>query len=183
MTAPRKTGKTGSRNPANKGVTPVAAWKKSAQSPLLTLPSGNVMRVKKIGLQALMKTGKMPNSLMAYADAAVKKGKKQEVTEKQMVEILQDEDQVREIANFMDTVTIICAEEPEVHPLPDDGVEKDPDLLYVDEIDEEDKSFLFQAVMGGTTDVETFRAEQSGNVAAVRRRQNMGSQAKRTPRD
>lgn len=182
MTAPRKTGKTGSRNPANQP-TAVSTWKKSSQSPLLTLPSGNTMRVKKIGLQALMKTGKMPNSLMAYAEQAVQKGKKQEVTQNDMVAILQDEEKVREIAIFMDQVTIICAEEPIVHELPDDGVEKDPDLLYIDEVSEEDKSFLFQAVMGGTTDVETFREEQSGNVAAVRRRQNVGSKAKQPPRD
>jgi hypothetical protein len=182
MTAPRKSGKTGSRNPANKP-TDASTWKKTTQAPLLTLPSGNVMRVQKIGLQALMKTGKMPNSLMAYADRAVKKGKKQEVTDEDMVKVLQDEDQLREISNFMDTVTIICAQEPKVYPVPEEGVERDDDLLYVDDIDEDDKSFLFQAVMGGTTDVETFRAERAGNVAAVRRRQNMGGKAKQSPRD
>lgn len=182
MTASQRNGKHGSGNPA-KQVTSAKAWKASTKAPLLTLPSGNVMRVRKIGLQALMRTGIMPNSLMAYADRAVKKGKKQEVTEADMIDILKDEDQVKEIAKFMDEVTILCAEEPEVHRLPDEGVEKDDDLLYVDEIDEEDKSFLFQAVMGGTTDVETFRAEHAGNVAAVRRREDVGGKAKRPPRN
>lgn len=182
MTAPQKSGKTGSRNPGNRP-TSVAAWKKSSASPMLTLPSGNTMRVKKIGLQALMKTGIMPNSLMTYAQNAVKKGKKEEVTEVDMLEILQDEKQVKEIAKFMDEVTIICAEEPQVHRLPAEGVEKDDDLLYVDEVDDEDKMFLFQVVTGGTTEVETFREEHASNVAAVRGRQNMGSKAKRPRRD
>lgn len=182
MTASQRNGKQGSRNPANKP-TAVSTWKKSAQAPILVLPSGNAMRVRKIGLQALMKTGKMPNSLMAYAEKAVKKGKKQEVTEQDMLAILQDEEQIREIAKFMDEVTILCAEEPVVHPVPEEGVERSDELLYVDEIDEEDKSFLFQAVMGGTTDVETFRSEHAGNVAAIRGRENVGGKAKRAPRD
>jgi hypothetical protein len=182
MTAPQKTGKTGSRNPANRP-TAVSAWKKQAASPLLTLPSGNTMRVRKMGLQALMKTGKMPNSLMTYAQKAVQKGKKEEVSEVDMMEILQDEEKIKEIGQFMDEVTILCAEEPEVHPLPEEGVEKDDNLLYVDEVDEEDKMFLFQVVTGGTTEVETFREEHAGNVAAVRGRQDLGGKAKRARRD
>jgi hypothetical protein len=181
MTASQRNGKHGSGNPAKK-VTSAAAWKKSAQVPPLTLPSGNVMRVRKIGLQALMKTGKMPNSLMAYAERAVKKGKREEVTEQDMLAILQDEEQIKEIATFMDEVTMLCAEEPQVHPVPEAGVERQDDLLYVDEIDEEDKSFLFQAVMGGTTDVETFRAEHAGYVAAVRGRKDVGGKAKQPRR-
>lgn len=182
MTASRRDGKTGSRNPA-KQVTSVSTWKKQAQSPLLTLPSGNVMRVKKIGLQALMRTGIMPNSLMGYAEKAVQKGKKQEVSEVDMLEILKDDKKVAEIATFMDEVTILCAEEPEVHHLPDEGVEKDDNLLYVDEVSEEDKMFLFQAVTGGTTEVETFREEHARNVAAVHRRENVGGKAKQPRRD
>lgn len=182
MTASQRNGKTGSRNPA-KQPTSVSAWKKSAEVPILILPSGNAMRVRKIGLQALMKTGIMPNSLMSYAEKAVKKGKKEEVTEADMVSILADEKQVREIARFMDEVTLLCAQEPEVHRVPEEGVERDPNLLYVDEIDEEDKSFLFQAVMGGTTDVEQFRAEHAGNVAAVRGRENVGGKAKQSGRN
>lgn len=181
MTASRRNGKQQSGNPANRP-TSVASWKKSSASPLITMPSGNVMRIRKIGLQAVMATGVMPNSLMAYADRAVKKGKKQEVTEADMVNILQDPQQLAEISKFMDDITILCAEEPAVHPLPEEGVEKDDELLYVDEVDEEDKMFLFQVVTGGTTQVETFREEHARNVAAVHRRQDMGGKAKRSPR-
>lgn len=182
MTASRKTGKTGSRNPANQP-TSVAQWKKNALPPLVTLPSGNAMRVKKMGLQALMRTGKMPNSLMSYAEKAVKKGKKEEVTDADMMEILQDKKKLEEIAKFMDEVVILCAAEPEVHPIPEEGVERNDEILYVDEIDEEDKNFIFQVVTGGTTDVENFREEHSRNVAALRGRENMGGSSKRSPRN
>lgn len=177
MTATRKSGKTGSKNPANKP-TPVSAWKKSSEPPLMMMPSGNYMRVKKIGLKALMATGAMPNSLMSFAQKAVAKGKKETVSDEDMVDILKDPKRVAEITEFMDKVAILCAAEPAIHPTPDEGVERDDDLLYVDEVDEEDKMFLFQVVTGGTTDVEQFRAEHAGNVASLRGREDLELPAK-----
>lgn len=189
MTAPR-TGKTGSRNPANReprqqkaAPTPVSAWKKSAEIPILELPSGNAMRVKKIGLQSLMATGIIPNSLMGFVQKAVAKGKAEQVTEDDMAALLADENRIREITELMDKVTVLCAQEPEVHPLPDEGVERDDEALYIDEVDGEDKMFIFQVVCGGTTDLEQFRAEQQRNVAPLHRRENVGGSSQRPRRN
>lgn len=172
MTAPRRTGKTGSKNPAAKP-TSVAAWKKSAVAPPVLMPSGNYMRIKKIGLQALIKMGTMPNSLMAVAQKAVAKGQKEEVSDADMVDMLNDPKKVEEIGRFMDQVTILCAQEPEIHPLPPEGVERNDEFLYIDEVDEEDKMFLFQVVTGGTTDVETFRKQHESTVASLRGREDV----------
>lgn len=166
MTASRK-------KPPAKAPTSVAAWKKSSVPPLIEMPSGNWMRVRKIGLQALIKTGVMPNSLMGIAQKAVAEGKKEEVSESDMLALLQDEKKVEEIGRFMDEVVILCAFEPKVHKLPEAGVERDDDKLYVDEIEDEDKMFLFQVVTGGTTDIEAFRQETGATMAAVRRRQDL----------
>ncbi len=175
MTASRSTGKTGSRNPANKP-TAVSAWKKTSLAPPIELPSGNVMRVKKVGMQTLMKIGIMPNSLMAFATKAVGKGtgKPEEMSDEEMASIATDPDKIREISNFMDSMVMFVAQEPEVYPLPDEGVEKDPGQLYIDEIDDEDKMFIFQVVTGGTTDIESFRAEHSSSMDAIRGRQDLG---------
>lgn len=173
MTAPRKTGKTGSRNPANKATT-ASAWKKSALPPLIEMPSGNMMRVRKIGMQALMKTGIMPNSLLSIAQKAVQKGKGDgEVSEDEMLELMQDPEKVGQIGDFMDRVTILCAAEPTVLALPDEGVERDEDQLYVDDIEEEDKMFIFQIVTGGTADVEQFRNELGSTMASIRGREDV----------
>jgi hypothetical protein len=140
------------------------------------MPSGNFMRIKKIGLQALVKTGKMPNALMGIAQKAVSKGdtgKIEGVGDDDLLELIQDEEKVQQIADFMDTVTILCAQEPKVHAVPDDGVERDPELLYVDEIEEEDKMFIFQVVTGGTTDVEEFRKSTGATMASIRGRQDL----------
>jgi hypothetical protein len=169
MTAPRKTGKTGSRNPAAKP-TSVSAWKKSSLAPVLELPSGKAMRVKKVGLPTLMKLGIMPNSLMGIAQKAVGKGtgKADEMSQEEMAELISDPKKMNDIADAMDGVLIFVAQEPQVYPLPGDGVEKDPELLYVDEVDDEDKLFVFQAVTGGTTEVESFREEHVAGMAAIR---------------
>lgn len=179
MTAPRKTGKTGSRNPANKA-TSVTAWKKTSTAPPIELPSGNFMRVKKVGMQTLMRVGIMPNSLMTFAQRAVGKGtgKPTEMTDEEMMEIASDPKKIEEIANFMDRMVMFVAQEPEVHPLPEGDEPRDPELLYVDEIDEEDKSFIFQVVTGGTTDLESFRGEHEASVATLRGREDLGLPSK-----
>lgn len=176
MTASQRNGKQGSRNPAKKP-TSVSAWKKSAEIPPLELPSGNYMRIRKIGLQALIQTGIMPNSLMSIAQKAVAKGSDGKaapgVEEAQLLDLVNDSGKVAEISKFMDNVMVHCAQEPEVHPVPHDEVDRDPELLYVDEVEEEDKMFVFQVVTGGTTDVEAFRRETGTTMAAIRGRQDV----------
>lgn len=153
--------------------TSVAEFKKKNIIPLLELPSGCHMRIRKIGMQALISTGVMPNSLLPIAQKAVAKGKAEEVSEDQLAELVADEKAVADIVRFMDEMTIMVAAEPEVHRLPKQGVERDPDLLYIDEIAEEDKMFIFQVVTGGTTDVEQFRSEAGATMAAIRGREDL----------
>jgi len=53
------------------------------------------------------------------------------------------------------------------------GLVEDPEelrsdfKLYIDEIPDEDKQFIFQWISGGTRDLEAFRAQLQNNVAAV----------------
>jgi hypothetical protein len=65
-----------------------------------------------------------------------------------------------------DNVTIYCVVEPMVNPLPADGVRND-DLLYVDEIDLEDKLFILNFGVGGSRDLEAFRLATDGGVGSV----------------
>lgn len=45
--------------------------------------------------------------------------------------------------------------------------ERNDDLLYVDDVDEEDKMFIFNYVVGGSADAERFRSEAAQRVAAL----------------
>lgn len=172
MTAPRKTS---ARKPATAKPTSASAWKAASVAPPVEMPSGNFMRIKKVGLQTLMQVGIMPNSLMQIATKAVGKGtgKAEEASNEDLAELAADPKKVEELSTFIDKMVVFVAQEPEVLPLPDQGVERDPEVLYVDEIDDEDKMFILQVVTGGTTDLEQFRAQHSANVVAVRGLENV----------
>ncbi len=66
-----------------------------------------------------------------------------------------------------DAVLLHVVIEPHVLPVPPPEEARDPDGLYVDDVDLEDKVFLFNWAVGGTADVEAFRKEQADNLAVV----------------
>jgi hypothetical protein len=161
-------------------VTPVSAWK-AKRDDRQKLPSGKVMRLRNVGFQAFIKAGIIPNSLMATVDKAVNTG------EEPSIDDLQNEDtDLTEMFELVDEVMIFVAIEPEVHRVPmrggSDGKkvevpmsERDPDKLYVDEIDDQDKMFVFGITTGGTRDVEQFRSEQANSMASVQRSEGVVS--------
>jgi len=74
------------------------------------------------------------------------------------------------IAAAADMLNIICVEaviEPKVHAVPAEGEERNDELLYVDEVDLNDKAFISQFVMGGTRDLAQFRGEYEATVESL----------------
>lgn len=69
--------------------------------------------------------------------------------------------------DLMDKVLVACVVDPPVARPPADGEPRDPELLYADDVDFEDKSFLLQWAMGGTGDWERFRRESKQLVDGV----------------
>lgn len=55
----------------------------------------------------------------------------------------------------------------ELRDIDADGDQLEVDWLYADEVDFDDKNFIYGWSMGGTTDLEQFRAEQTSNVESV----------------
>lgn len=143
-------------------VTPVSAWKARAGGQPLELPSGNVALVRVPGMQAFVASGIIPNSLMPIVNEAIEKH-----TTPSMEEVMANTNMLRDMTVFMDNVVIHCFTEPKVHHVPNPGVDREPDKLYVDEIDAEDKSFVFQLACGGTRDLERFRRERDEAMADV----------------
>lgn len=156
--------------------TAVKEWKKAAT--VLTLPSGNSIRVKNPGITELAHLGIIPNNLMAVIMDSVQKGAEPDADQ------LMENVEVTDMLDMMSNAICVIAVEPEIHPVPvwteeDQAQElckleqvgkpaeqkKDLETLYIDEVDEEDKMFLWQWATGGTDDVEQFRQE-SGNMLA-----------------
>jgi hypothetical protein len=159
-------------------------WKKTVGGTELEVPSGNVALVRRLGLQVFVKKGVIPNSLMPMVNKAISSG---EFDVKDELEGL-NEQMLEDIIALYDAILLECVVEPHVSPVPllsqvhvDAGLcgpddignpvpyaLRDQEELYVDEVDFQDKVFIFQWVVGGTRDVESFRAEQDAAMDALR---------------
>ena len=151
--------------------TPAAEWKKRSlrKTAELTLPSGFTCKVARVDLLTFMKTGRIPNSLRSIIDKAM--GGK-EVSQDEIVEKLigGDSDALKTFEDMMtmaDAVVVECMVEPKVVPAPASEEERSETDLHVDEIDPEDRMFIFNFAVGGTRDLETFREGQAGNVERI----------------
>lgn len=154
-----------------KKATAVAQWKKSVEGQPLDVPSGNTALVRNVGMQVFLKRGLVPNSLMPYVRQAMT-GKEVELKAEDI-----SESQLEDMIALFDAVVCYCVVQPKVLPVPAEDEERDPASLYVDEVDFDDKQFIFQWVVGGTRDVEQFRKEQAASMGSVRGGATVASKA------
>lgn len=151
--------------------TTASAWRQNAeQGTPLVVPSGNTCLVRaSSGLQAFVKKGNIPNSLMPIVQESIKKG--QAPT---MGDLEGDDPQqlIQDIMEMADNIVLTVVIQPKLLPVPtrlndeDEEIEiplherSDPgEALWVDEVDFEDKFFIFNWAVGGTADLEKFREE------------------------
>lgn len=132
-------------------------FKKRRQATPLTLPSGLVVEARRTSLETIVRSGNVPNSLLPLVEKALNKGSSIDVEELVGDEV--DMDKVADMMNMVDELVVASVANPQVHSIPEDEDDRDDELLYVDEMDEEDKLFIFQWVIGGTSDLEQFRGE------------------------
>lgn len=191
-----------SGNPAKKAaakkakVSDVSAFKKRRAGVELELPSGLMVKAKRVELQSFILQGNVPNPLMDVVSEALQRGQKANIPQMMGVEDGKiDLDQVRDMYEMVNAVICASVSEPKVHAVPtvddledwntrhpdqqlDDPDElRDDELLYVDEIDDEDKMFIFQWAQGGTDDLARFRQEAAADLAALAEVQGAGAAA------
>lgn len=117
------------------------------------------------------------------------KGGDPDIDPEMMEKFMKEENAIENIFRAFDRVTAMCVIEPKclwhLRPkinedgsdvLDDSGKpiyeeipekERDEDILYTDEIDIDDKTFIFNFVVGGTRDVEQFRLQYGDAMATV----------------
>lgn len=168
--------------------TEASAWSSSSQLDAVPLkvPSGNVALVRNPGMQAFLAAGIIPNSLLAVVQKAL-----QAPNEKAAEKILErgfkvedaDPEKFADVIKLADSVTCRVVVQPKVHPVTwtvEDAAgghcrpeeigqdvpyeRRRPEVLYVDVVDLEDKMFIFNWAVGGTSDLEAFRGELAGGV-------------------
>ena len=129
--------------------TPAKQWKTATKEVPLEVPSGNTALVRRLpgGRASLITDGLIPPELMPlFMDWASKKGQPPF-----------SEEHIRPLMDLYDNVVLTCVVEPNVSPVPGPDEERDPDVLYIDDVDYEDRLFIFQWAMGGSADLEQFR--------------------------
>lgn len=152
-------------------------FKARKRGKLLPLPSGLVVRARRVGIEDFIlkaKSSSVPNPLLEIVSETLEKGQKADPNK--MMGGEEDEVDLEMIAEMMKMVDAIIMEsvvEPRIHPsLDEDGeeipeVDRDDDLVYIDDLDGEDKMFLFQWNTGGTEDIASFREEAGASLASL----------------
>ena len=151
--------------------TSAAQWKQtSGVGAPLRVPSGNTCLVRPMSMQALIRNNMIPNELMSIVTSAMKSRKAPTMGE--MTDDL-DTDKMVAIMQCMDDVVQFMVVEPQIHSTPGQGESRDPNILYIDEVDQEDKTFIFQYAVGGTRDIDKFREGLAGYVGDLEEEQGM----------
>lgn len=158
----------------------------------LLLPSGNTCLVKRPGVQGLIKAGLLDSldsltSIVQVDHIDANDPKKMAAAVSGMAA---DPQRISDALEVVDKAICFAVVAPKVFrpvvlgadgnpellegkeiPLPDD--KRDPNRTYTDEVDEEDKMFIFQYLVGGTSDVESFRKESKAMLGGVPDGQNV----------
>lgn len=187
-------------------------WKKKAPTgnAEIILPSGNECLVRRLAPEAFLSSGLIPDSLSAIVNKAIKtkKGLPPDVAKA----MTSDPQQLRKGLQMIDQVLCYVVMDPIVRMPPpceiriNDSMcgqyetdeihterehdnfhlavigEREDEVLYADQVDMEDKNFIFQFVLGGTANVEQFRKELATGMADVSHRKAVSHSAKRPPR-
>lgn len=195
----RKTkSKTSKKSKGRRGaaLTPTSAsqWRKATGLHDLPLPSGNVCRVRRPGLDAMIADGLLADSLMSIITAAIDNGKGKSrpkvksIDDADLVAIMSDRDKWTAMMDSTDRAVAYVVVEPKclyhkrerTRPMGEDGKlvgeviwdvipeeDRDPDAIYTDDVDIEDKMFIFNFACGASSELERFRPEHAGRVAEL----------------
>lgn len=149
-------------------ITPASQWKSSKSHGVaqttLKVPSGNTCLVRMISPEDFLSSGDIPDVLAPIVNDAIREssGKPPSSVAKDVI----DASSIAEMMAMVDGVILMAVIEPVVSKAPIEG-ERDEELLYVDQIDLEDKMFIMQFVLGGTRDLERFRSQQEAAMAGM----------------
>jgi len=178
-------------------VTDVGGWKGRVERAAvkLLLPSGNVCLAFNEGMMSFIESGKVPNALMPIIMDAINEGKG--MAPDAVKKLANDSRVIQDMMAMVNSAVVSCVVQPKISPAPlavrtiksedapdvveeyivlsgqvgvdadGNGVERDPKKMYVDELDMNDKMFLFNWVMGGSKDIERFRTQSAAALESL----------------
>jgi len=171
---------------AQEPITPAKEWKsKEEKGERFTVPSGNTCLLREEALMAFMRSGAIPNVLMPIVQAAINS----EDPAKEIEDLSKQPEFIPGLLEMIDNLVVQVVLQPKVIRPPVcivcegnkivDGLackqcegtgewpERDPEKLYVDEVDFEDRVAISDHVLEKANLMSTFRGKQERNVVAV----------------
>lgn len=172
----------GGRTTPKKTVATVSDFKTKVTD--LELPSGKICQVRKPqGMQMFLANGTIPNALLPIVGKSLEG---EDAKPPELANLLEEGEKLQAVFDLADSVVVQTVVAPKVNAVPTTnlgtsvpmgerceflGIEgDDDDLLWVDEVDLEDKMFIFMFAVGGSRDIERFRegsAEAMGGLSSV----------------
>lgn len=137
----------------------------------------NMCQLRRPGVQGLIKAGVLDSfdSLTSLVQTELiepneaPKGRRPGAAPKKSeIELLREQkENIVASLDLVDRVVLYCVTQPPLTASPKEESDRKPGVLYVDEIDLEDRMFILQFVLGGTRDLESFRAETGSAMAGL----------------
>lgn len=174
------------------GPTSADAWVSRTAGPEedILLPSGNVARVRRVGPEAFLTQGLLPDSVTPVVEKAIRQ--KKGLRPQDQADLAKDPKQVGAMMEMLDRMLCyavvqpvvvmpppckICGKE-NVQSVPEHDkanasyhefqpLDRQPGVLYADFVDLDDKMFIMNFVVGGTRDLERFRSEFGAGLAGL----------------
>lgn len=136
----------------------------------VTLPSGETCLAKRPGPELFLTKGMLPDSLTPIVQQAIQSGRG--LPPATTKDLAKDQESILDMLDAVDRVVAEIVVEPKVRYHKEDGrsipeSDRDEDFLYTDDVDVNDKMFLFNFAVGGSTDLERFRRELESGVGDV----------------
>lgn len=149
-----------------------SAWGSAAAYTDLTCPSGQLCQVRRPGLEGLMREGILNQldvltPLIEQHRDKVKGKKATKASDVDVSALLADPDKMANVLHLLDRVTVHCVVQPAIEMTPNDPTRRQPGVIYADMVDMEDKTFILNFALGGSSDLERFRVESAGAVGGV----------------
>lgn len=155
---------------SQKSPTSAKAWKKKTKVEL-ELPSGNVALVRAMRITDMLAEGFFPENLRGEILTQIGKAEGGQESSSldpgNIQKMFEDPEKMNDMFSVFDKVLLKCVVEPKVLPAPENEADRDDELLYADEVDLEDKVFIFQWAVGGDDDLTSFREEFSEGVGSL----------------
>jgi hypothetical protein len=155
----------------------VTAWNSGRVE--LRLPSGQLCLVQRMSIAKMAEEGIIDNfdsltSLVqdkhvakkSRSNGAPRQSASDLETEIMMRNLMKHPERLKDAMDIMDRVVMAVVVQPEILPVPEDGMRKDG-AAYIDWVDEEDKSYVMNFAFGGSRDLERFRREFAESSASV----------------